>query len=127
MPIRPIQTSDAPAAIGPYSQAVQADALVFVSGQLGLEPSTGDLVPGGAGPETEQAMKNIGAILGAASLALSHVARVTIYLTDMATFAQVNEAYARALGETRPARVTVGVSALPKGGHVEIEALAVRT
>lgn len=124
--IRSLATDRAPQAIGAYSQGVDAQPFVFVSGQLGLDPTTGELVPGGAAQEAERALANVEAILAAASLGFGHVARMAIYLTDMATFAEVNAVYARVLGNARPARVTVGIAALPRGACVEIEALAVR-
>lgn len=127
MPIGHLETREAPAAIGAYSQGTEAGPFVFVSGQLGLDPETGSLITGGVAKEAERALRNVSAILAARSLGFSDVARVAIYLTDMATFAEVNEVYATMLGDARPARVTIGVASLPRGGHVEIEALAVRT
>lgn len=124
--IESLATQAAPAAIGAYSQGVAAGPFVFVSGQLGLDPATGELAPGGAAAEADRALANVEAILAAAGLDFGHVARVAIYLTDLSTFAAVNDVYARRLGDARPARVTVGVAALPRGAHVEIEALAVR-
>lgn len=127
MSIEHLKTRQAPAAIGAYSQGTEAGPFLFVSGQLGLDPETGNLVPGGVANEAERALGNVAAILATRSLDFSHVARVAIYLTDMATFSEVNDVYARILGDARPARVTVGVAALPRGAQVEIEALAVRS
>jgi 2-iminobutanoate/2-iminopropanoate deaminase len=117
-----VQTPLAPAAVGPYSQAVRAGDFICISGQLGLSPETGELVPGGVAAQARQALANIAAIAEAAGGTLSDVARTRIYLTDMADFAVVNAVYAEAFGACRPARVTVGVSALPRGGAAEIEA-----
>ena len=123
-PLRSVATDRAPAAIGPYAQAVIANGLVFCSGQIGLDPSTGDLVPGGVVAETEQVLRNLGAVLEAAGSGLDRVVRTTIYLADMADFAAMNEVYAQVFGEHRPARSTVAVAALPRGARVEIEAVA---
>lgn len=122
--VETVVTDKAPAAIGPYSQAVRMGPWLWVSGQLGLDPATGDLVPGGAAAEAAQAMTNVLTILRAAGLGAEHIVRCGIFVTDIATFAQVNEAYAAALGSARPARATVEVAALPRGGRVEIEAVA---
>jgi 2-iminobutanoate/2-iminopropanoate deaminase len=122
----PIATERAPAAIGPYSQAIAAGEMVFLSGQIGLDPATGDLVPGGTAAEAERAMRNLRAVLEAAGLDVEHVVRTTIYLVDLADFAAVNEVYGRHLRPPYPARATVGVAALPKGARVEIDAIAVR-
>lgn len=121
---RTLSTTKAPAAIGPYSQAVQVGPWVWVSGQLALDPASGNLVEGGAAAQTTQAMKNVLAILQAAGLEAADLVRVGIFVTDLSRFAEVNEAYAQAVGEARPARATVEVSALPRGGLVEIEAVA---
>jgi 2-iminobutanoate/2-iminopropanoate deaminase len=124
--VKGIATSSAPAALGAYSQAVEAGPWVWVSGQLGIDPATGSLVEGGPKAEAAQAMANVLAILKEAGLGPRHLLRVAIYLTRMEAFPEVNEAYARALGDARPARVTVGVAALPRGASVEIEAVATR-
>jgi 2-iminobutanoate/2-iminopropanoate deaminase len=120
-----IATPHAPAAIGPYSQAVRAGDLLFLSGQIPLDPATGELVKGDIATQTEQVMKNLKAVLGAAQASFENVARTTIYLTDLSHFQVVNEVYGRHFGATRPARATVQVTALPKGAQVEIDAIAV--
>lgn len=120
-----LATSGAPAAIGPYSQAIATDGLVFTSGQLGLDPATGDLVPG-VEAQADRALQNLGAVLEAAGLGFEDVVKTTIFLVDMADFTAVNAVYARHMPTPPPARSTVQVAALPKGGLVEIEAIAVR-
>ena len=120
----PIQTDRAPAAIGPYSQAIVAQGFVFCSGQVGLDPATGELVKGGLEPETRQALANLTAVLGAAGASFDDVVRTTIYLVDMGDFAAVNRIYADHAGRVPPARATVAVAALPKGAVVEIDAIA---
>jgi len=123
-PISPVSTTSAPAAGGPYSQGIVIGDLVFVSGQLAIDPATGHLEAGGFGEQTTRVMRNLAAVLEAAGSGLERVVKTTIYLTDMGAFAEVNEAYAAALGEHRPARATIGVAALPRGAQVEIEAVA---
>ncbi|ARD40996.1 Rid family detoxifying hydrolase [Actinomyces gaoshouyii] len=130
MPTR-IATTQAPAAVGPYSQAVSASdapgSLVFISGQVPLDPVTGALVDGGITAQAEQSLKNIGAILAEAGLGYEHVVKTTVLLADIADFAAVNEVYARRFtGEPLPARAAFAVAALPLGARVEIEAIAVR-
>ncbi len=120
----PIATSDAPAAIGPYSQAVRAGGLIFLSGQIPLDPATGQIVPGDVATQAERVLKNLQAILVAGGCALGDVVRTTIYLVDLAHFATVNEVYARFFAPPYPARVTVQVAALPRGSLVEIDAIA---
>jgi 2-iminobutanoate/2-iminopropanoate deaminase len=122
----PISTSDAPAAIGPYSQAVASGDLVFLSGQIGLDPATGQLVAGGTEAETERVLANLAAVLAATGLSFDHIVRTTIYLVDLADFARVNEIYGRCFSAPYPARATVGVAALPRGARVEIDAIARR-
>jgi 2-iminobutanoate/2-iminopropanoate deaminase len=124
MPRTAISTPQAPAAIGPYSQAIRADGYLFCSGQLGLDPATGDFVAGDVGAQAEQALRNLGAVLEAAGLAFGDVVKTTIFLADMADFATVNGVYGRFVTDPPPARSTVAVAALPKGGRVEIEATA---
>jgi 2-iminobutanoate/2-iminopropanoate deaminase len=121
-----ISTALAPAAIGPYSQAIDTGALVFCAGQGGLDPATGALVEGGVAAQAERALLNLRAVLDAAGLSFGDVIKTTIFLADMADFAAVNETYARFVTDPPPARSTVGVAALPKGGLVEIEAIARR-
>jgi 2-iminobutanoate/2-iminopropanoate deaminase len=122
-----IHSDSAPAAVGPYAQAVAAGDWVFVSGQLGLEPASGRLVSGGAAAEARQALANVRAVLQAAGLELADVVRTTVYLADIGEFAAVNEVYGEFFSPPYPARVTVGVAALPRGARVEIEALAYRS
>ena len=124
MPRTAISTTQAPAAIGPYSQAIRADGYLFCSGQLGLDPATGDFVAGDVGAQAEQALRNLGAVLEAAGLTFGDVVKTTIFLADMADFAAVNRVYGRFVTDQPPARSTVAVAALPKGGRVEIEATA---
>ena len=119
-----IATHDAPAAIGPYSQAVRAGDLLFLSGQIPLDPATGQIVTGDVVAQTDRAMHNLRAILEAAGCALADVVRTTIYLVDLAQFAAVNEAYGRFFEPPYPARTTVQVAALPRGAQVEIDAVA---
>jgi 2-iminobutanoate/2-iminopropanoate deaminase len=121
-----ISTAGAPAAIGPYSQAVATDGLVFCSGQLGLDPESGELVDG-VEAQTDRALRNLAAVLDAAGLTLADVVKTTIFLADMADFAVVNAVYARHMPDPPPARSTVQVAALPKAGLVEIEAIARRS
>jgi 2-iminobutanoate/2-iminopropanoate deaminase len=119
-----ISTGGAPAAIGPYSQAVVAGGLVFVSGQIPLDPATGELVPGGAGDQAERALASLRAVLEAAGSGLHRVVKTTVFLTDLADFAAVNAVYAGFFPAEPPARATVQVAALPRGAAVEIEAVA---
>jgi 2-iminobutanoate/2-iminopropanoate deaminase len=119
-----IDTSEAPAAIGPYSQAVVAGGWVFASGQIPLDPSTGEVVEGGIAKQTDRVMNNLAAVLGEAGGSLNHVVKTTVYLADMATFGEMNEVYARHFGDHRPARVTVEAGALPKNVAVEIDLIA---
>lgn len=121
-----IATTGAPAAIGPYSQAIALDGLVFTSGQLGLEPATGAMVEGGVAAQAERALANLGAVLEAAGSSFDDVVKCTIFLVDMADFAAVNEVYSRFMPTPPPARTTVAVAALPKAALVEIDAVAVR-
>lgn len=118
-----VQTDRAPAAIGPYSQAIRAGGLVFAAGQTGSDPATGEL-PDGVAAQAEQVLANLAAVLAAAGSRMDLVTKTTIFLTDMADFATVNEIYARHLHEPYPARSTIGVRQLPKGALVEIEAIA---
>jgi 2-iminobutanoate/2-iminopropanoate deaminase len=121
-----IDSPDAPKAIGPYAQAVecQPSRMIFLSGQLGLDPATGSLVPGGVEPEAAQALRNLQAVLVAGGMNLWNVVRTTIYLADLADFGAVNTLYGEFFGDHRPARATVQVAALPRGGRVEIDAIA---
>jgi 2-iminobutanoate/2-iminopropanoate deaminase len=121
-----IATSGAPAAIGPYSQAIAVDGLLFCSGQLGLEPASGAIVEGGVEAQAERSLQNLAAVLAEAGLGWADVVKTTIFLADIADFAAVNAVYARFMPEPPPARSTVQVAALPKAGLVEIEAIARR-
>jgi 2-iminobutanoate/2-iminopropanoate deaminase len=121
-----IATKDAPGAIGPYSQAVRAGELVFLSGQIPLDPATGQLVEGDITAQTKRVMENLRAVLAAAGCGFADVVRTTIYLVDLGHFGQVNEAYGACFEAPFPARSTVQVSALPKGAQVEIDMVAVR-
>lgn len=121
-----ISTPDAPAAIGPYSQAVSAGSMVFLSGQIPLDPKTGVVVSGDIRLETDRVLDNLHAVLAAAGLTFDNVVRTTIFLTDLGDFAAVNETYGKRFKGTFPARATVQVAALPKGVRVEIDAIAVR-
>jgi 2-iminobutanoate/2-iminopropanoate deaminase len=120
-----ISTGGAPAAIGPYSQAIIMDGLLFCSGQLGLDPATGNLLDG-VEAQAERAMLNLRAVLDAAGATFEDVVKTTIFLADMGDFSVVNAVYARFMPDPPPARSTVQVAALPKGGRVEIEAIARR-
>ena len=120
-----VSSTGAPAAIGPYTQAIAVDGFVFCSGQLGLDPTTGELADG-VEAQAERALKNLTAVLDAAGLAMADVVKTTIFLVEMDDFAAVNAVYARHLPDPPPARSTVAVAALPRGGRVEIEAVAHR-
>ena len=120
-----IATDKAPQAIGPYSQAGRVGPWVFLSGQIGLDPARGELVPGGVVAEVTQVLENLRAVLAAAGTSLDAVVRTTIYLVDLADFSRVNEVYAGVFAAPFPARATVGVAALPRGARVEIDAIAV--
>lgn len=121
-----IHTEHAPAAIGPYAQAVQAGNLLFTSGQLGLDPRTG-ILPEGVEAQAKQSLENIGAILASAGYSRGDVVKTTVFIQNMADFGKVNEIYAAFFGEHKPARSCVEVSALPKNGLVEIEVIASRS
>jgi len=122
---KPISTTEAPAAIGPYSQAVHAGNLLFLSGQIPLNPATGAIADGGIEEQTRQVMRNLKAVLHAAGLDYADLVKTTIFLVDLADFNVVNGIYGECFGEVPPARATVQVSALPKGALVEIEGVAV--
>ena len=119
-----VQTSQAPEAVGAYSQAISANGLVFCSGQVAIDPATGELVQGSVADQTRRALENLSIVLEAAGTALPHVLKVTAYLADMNDFPEFNEAYARFFSNDPPARATIGVSGLPKGALVEIECIA---
>ena len=121
----PISTPSAPAAVGPYSQAIDTGTLVFVSGQLPIDPATG-AIPEGATAQAERAFANVRAILASAGLGPEHVVKTTVFLTDLADFAAVNEVYARVFPAPFPARSCIQVAAIPKGARLEVEAIAAR-
>lgn len=122
-----VSTNGAPAAIGPYSQGIASGDLVFCSGQLGLDPSTGEMVEGGVEAQAERALRNLGAVLDAAGAGMNDIVKTTIFLASMDDFAAVNAVYAKFMPEPPPARSTFAVGALPKGGRIEIEAIARRS
>ena len=119
----PIATTQAPAAIGPYSQAIEAGGLVFVSGQLPIDPATGEFAQGGIKELTRQSLENMKAILATAGRTLDNVVKTTVFLADMADFAEMNEVYAEYFQAPFPARSAVAVKTLPKGARVEIECI----
>jgi 2-iminobutanoate/2-iminopropanoate deaminase len=121
-----INTGNAPGPIGPYSQAIEAGGLIFVSGQVAIEPSTGELVLDDIKTETTRVMENVKAILSEAGIGFGHIVKTTIFLKDMASFAQVNEVYGSYFTEKFPARETVAVAGLPKNVNVEISVTAIR-
>ncbi|XP_074841775.1 2-iminobutanoate/2-iminopropanoate deaminase [Carettochelys insculpta] len=123
---RIISTPLAPAAMGPYSQAVLIDRTMYIAGQLGMDPSSGQLVPGGAKEEAKQALKNIGEILKAAGCNYCNVVKTTVLMADMNDFSDINECYKQVFGGNFPARAAYQVVALPKNARVEIEAVAVQ-
>lgn len=122
--MKTFQTEDAPKAIGPYSQATLAGDLVFCSGQIGLDPATGEFVAGGVKEQTAQVFQNLRAVLLAAGARLDAVVMVNVYLKNMKDFKDMNDVYAEAFGDHKPARATVGVSELPKNALVEISCVA---
>jgi 2-iminobutanoate/2-iminopropanoate deaminase len=124
---RAVSTNAAPGAVGPYSQAITTDDLVFCSGQVGLDPATGEMVAGGVEAEAERVIRNLEAVLDAAGCTLADVVKTTCFLADINDFAKFNAVYARFWPDPPPARSTFGVAALPRGAQVEIEAIAART
>ena len=122
--MKQVSTKSAPAAIGPYSQAVKTDGLVFVSGQLPIDPQTGAFPEGGIAAQTNQSLKNLGSILAEAGSDYSKVIKTTVFLADMADFAAMNEVYSSFLNAPFPARSAIAVKELPKGALVEIECIA---
>ena len=125
MSLKTIQTNRAPAAIGPYSQAIVANGFIFTAGQIALDPASGQIVPGDVVAQAERVFSNLRAILEEAGSSFADVVKTTVFLADMADFPRVNEAYAKAFGSARPARSTVQAAGLPRGVLVEIEATAV--
>jgi 2-iminobutanoate/2-iminopropanoate deaminase len=119
-----IHTEQAPHAIGPYSQAIKANGLIFASGQIPTDPQTGEFVPGGIEEQTEQVLKNLAAVLEAAGSSLNRVVKTTVFLAYMQEFAAMNEVYGRFFSEQPPARATVEAVSLPRGARVEIDAIA---
>ncbi len=119
-----IHTEQAPKAIGPYSQAIRTNGFVFASGQIPIDPKTGEFVAGGIAEQTEQAIKNLSRVLEAAGSGLSRVVKTTVFLIDMGEFAAMNEVYGRFFSEEPPARATVEAARLPRDARVEIEAIA---
>jgi len=117
-------TDDAPEAIGPYSQAVEIDGWLYLSGQVAIDPATGELIDGDFEAETRQVLKNLRAVLATTGCTFANIVRATIYLTDWDNFPQINRLYGEALGDHRPARTTIEVSKLPKGARVEIDLIA---
>ena len=125
MNVRIVHTESAPAAIGPYSQAVVAGGFLFTAGQIALDPATGQIVQGDVSAQTERVMRNLAAVLENAGASWADVVKTTVYLQDMADFPRVNEVYGRVMGDARPARSTVQVAGLPRGVLVEIDAIAI--
>ena len=124
--MKAIHTNNSPAAIGPYSQAIEVNGFVFASGQIPIDPKTGNFVEGGIKEQTAQALTNAGNILKEAGTDLAHVVKTTVYLADMADFAAMNEVYATFFSQPFPARSAVAVKDLPKGARVEVEVLAAK-
>jgi 2-iminobutanoate/2-iminopropanoate deaminase len=122
--VQPVSTAHAPQAIGPYSQAIVAGGFVFVSGQIPLDPATGKVVEGDIKAQTERVLQNLAAVLEAAGTSFRHVVKTTVFLQDMGDFAGMNEVYAGAFGEHKPARSTVAVKTLPRNVLVEIDVIA---
>jgi 2-iminobutanoate/2-iminopropanoate deaminase len=121
--LRIVHTADAPAAIGPYSQGVVANGFLFTAGQIAIDPASGQVVAGDVGAQTERVMSNLAAVIGTVNATWKDIVKTTVFLHDMNDFPAVNEVYGRVLGDARPARSTVQVSALPRGVLVEIEAV----
>lgn len=119
-----VSTPDAPEAVGPYSQAIAAAGLIFCSGQIPLDPSSGELVGGSIADQTRRCMQNLSAVLEAAGSSLEKVVKVTVFLADIADYAEFNEAYSAFVGQEPPARAAFSVSGLPKGANVEVECVA---
>lgn len=124
--MKALHTDKAPAAIGPYSQAIEVNGMVFASGQIPLDPATGNVVEGGIKEQTRQALTNAKAIMEAAGLSLANVVKTTVFMADMSDFAAMNEVYTTFFTEPYPARSAVAVKALPKGVLVEVECIAAR-
>jgi 2-iminobutanoate/2-iminopropanoate deaminase len=121
--VRRVNTTNAPQAIGPYSQGIIANGLLFTAGQIAIDPATGRLVEGGLAKQTERVIANMSAVLEAAGASWNDVVKTTVYLNDMADFPAFNELYGRLIGDARPARTTIQAAALPRGALVEIDAV----
>jgi 2-iminobutanoate/2-iminopropanoate deaminase len=119
-----VHTEKAPKAIGPYSQAIRTESMIYTAGQIGLDPATGELVAGGVEEQTRQVLLNITSVVEAAGSTLANVVKTTVFLKDMNDFSKMNPIYAEFFGENPPARSTVAVAGLPKGGLVEVEVVA---
>ncbi len=126
MSVKTILTEDAPKPIGPYSQGLVVDDFIFSSGQIGIDPKTGSLVAGGIGAETKRVFENLKAVLAAGGSSLAKVAKVSVYLIDLAEFEAMNKIYAEYFAGQAPVRTTIGVAALPKGARIEIDVIAVK-
>ena len=124
MPTKHVTTSQAPKPIGPYSQGVISGGFLFCSGQIALDPETGEMIDGGVEAQTERVFENLAAVLKEAKMGLGNVVKTTVYLADMADFPKMNEVYARYLGQRSPARTTIQAGALPKDAKVEIDVVA---
>ncbi|MFQ6014339.1 MAG: RidA family protein [Anaerolineae bacterium] len=122
---RVIVTEKAPAAVGPYSQAIRTEGFIFTAGQIAINPATGKLIDGDVAAQTDQVLKNLGAVLEAGGSDLSHVVKTTVFLADISQFSAMNEVYSRYFTQNPPARSTVQAAALPLGARVEIEAVAI--
>ncbi|HEY4219664.1 MAG TPA: Rid family detoxifying hydrolase [Gemmatimonadaceae bacterium] len=123
MSTKSVHTDKSPAAIGPYSQGIVANGFLFTAGQIAIDPATGQVVAGDVSAQTERVMKNLAEVLATVGATFKDVVKTTVFLQDMSDFPKVNEAYGKALGDARPARSTVAVSALPRGVLVEIDAI----
>jgi 2-iminobutanoate/2-iminopropanoate deaminase len=124
MPTKHVSTSRAPKPIGPYSQGVISGGLLFCSGQIALDPETGEMLEGDVEAQTERVFENLAAVLREAKMGLENVVKTTVYLADLAEFRRMNEVYARYLGQRSPARTTIQAASLPKGARVEIDVIA---
>ncbi|OLC52636.1 MAG: reactive intermediate/imine deaminase [Chloroflexi bacterium 13_1_40CM_4_68_4] len=124
--LRSVSSEKAPKALGPYSQAIVTGDLVFCAGQVGLDPATGQVVSGDIKDQTRRCLDNLAAVLEAAGSSLDRVTKTTVFLTDLAEFTAMNEAYAERFGGHKPARSTIGIAALPRGARIEIECIAIR-
>ena len=124
--LRSVSSDKAPKALGPYSQAIVTGDLVFCAGQVGLDPATGQVVSGDIKEQTKRCLDNLAAVLEAAGSSLDRVTKTTVFMSDLAEFTAMNEAYAEKFGSHKPARSTIGIAALPRGARIEIECIAIR-